>query len=137
MHPNLGFDLLGAQLEACKEVGIKVPIYLTAGVNDVAADAHPEWREIGADGQYLGWTPSVLEPGFKKILIRPEPGGQLTWAHTSYRSVRGTVSTKWELDNGMLRLEVTVPANTRAVVQFPHRTEEVGSGTHCFEEPFD
>ncbi len=67
MHPNLGFDLLGTQLEACKEVGINVPIYLTAGVNDVAADAHPEWREIGSDGRYLGWTPSVLEPGFKNV----------------------------------------------------------------------
>lgn len=67
MHPNLGFDLLGAQIEACHEVGIKVPVYLTAGVNDVAADAHPEWREVGLDGHYLGWAPNVLEPGFKTV----------------------------------------------------------------------
>jgi hypothetical protein len=66
-HPNLDFDLLGAQIEACKEAGINVPVYLTAGVNDVAADAHPEWREIGPDGRYLGWTPSILKPGFKNV----------------------------------------------------------------------
>lgn len=67
MHPNLAFDLLGAQIEACHEVGINVPVYLTAGVNDVAADAHPEWREVAADGRYLGWAPDVLSPGFKTV----------------------------------------------------------------------
>lgn len=67
MHPNLNFDLLGAQIEACKEAGINVPVYLTAGVNDVAADAHPEWREVGSDGRYLGWAPDVLTPGFKTV----------------------------------------------------------------------
>jgi hypothetical protein len=67
MHPNLDFDLLGAQIEACKEVDINVPVYLTAGVNNVAAEAHPEWREVGPDGRYLGWTKSVLEPGFKNL----------------------------------------------------------------------
>lgn len=38
MHPNLAFDLLGAQIEACKEVGIKVVVYITGGwsVNDAA-----------------------------------------------------------------------------------------------------
>ncbi len=67
MHPHLDFDLLGAQIEACKEVGINVPVYLTAGVNDVAADAHPEWREIDETGTYLGWSKNVLEPGFKTL----------------------------------------------------------------------
>ncbi|AQQ70297.1 Beta-galactosidase trimerization domain protein [Limihaloglobus sulfuriphilus] len=67
MHPNLDFDLLGAQIEACKEVDVNVPVYLTAGVNNVAADAHPEWREIGADGSYLGWTKSIFQAGFKNM----------------------------------------------------------------------
>ena len=25
IHPNLNFDLLGSQIEACKEIGVKVP----------------------------------------------------------------------------------------------------------------
>jgi alpha-L-rhamnosidase len=50
--------------------------------------------------------------------------------------VRGTVSTEWELKDGRLHLEVIVPANTRAKVQLPDRSEEVGSGTHVFEVPF-
>src|SRR5690606_17620375 len=64
MHPKLSFDLLRAQYDACKEIEINVPIYLTAGVNNMAADAHPEWRQIGPDGQLTGWAKSNIEAGF-------------------------------------------------------------------------
>ncbi|OHB58779.1 MAG: hypothetical protein A2Y12_00050 [Planctomycetes bacterium GWF2_42_9] len=48
-HPHLKFDLLRAQYEAAKEIDINVPIYLSAGVDNVAAHAHPEWRENPAN----------------------------------------------------------------------------------------
>lgn len=66
-HPGLSFDLLAAQFEACKEIGVNVPIYLTAGVNNWASHHHPEWREVGHDGRYLGWTQEVLQPGFHSM----------------------------------------------------------------------
>lgn len=66
-HPGLKFDLLRAQFDACKEIDINVPIYLTAGVHNVAAEAHPEWREIEPDGSYGGWTKSPLKAGFKGL----------------------------------------------------------------------
>jgi hypothetical protein len=64
MHPHLKFDLLRAQYEACKDLGIKVPIYLTAGVNNMAATAHPEWRQSGPDGRFTGWAASNIDAGF-------------------------------------------------------------------------
>ncbi len=67
MHPNLKFNLLREQIDACHEINVNVPVYLTGGVNDAAAEAHPEWREISCDGQYAGWTSSPLTPGFKKL----------------------------------------------------------------------
>ncbi len=67
MHPNLKINLLREQIDACHEINVNVPMYLTGGVNDVAADAHPEWREISAEGYYAGWTTSPLIPGFKKL----------------------------------------------------------------------
>ena len=67
MHPNLSFDLLRAQMDACREIDVKVPIYLTAGVDNATAEAHPEWREIGADGSLIGWTGSPLKAGFKTL----------------------------------------------------------------------
>jgi hypothetical protein len=31
MHPGLKFDLLGAQIEAAHEIGVKTPVYISAG----------------------------------------------------------------------------------------------------------
>ena len=46
MHPNLDFDLLGAQLEACKEAGVNAPVYISAGYDEKDYDLHPEWRWV-------------------------------------------------------------------------------------------
>ncbi len=64
MHPHLGFDLLRAQYDACKEMDIQVPIYLSAGLDNVASHEHPEWRQVTAEGAYQGWAVGVLQPGF-------------------------------------------------------------------------
>ncbi len=53
MHPNLSFDLLGAQIEACREIGIKVQIYYTFGWSANDADAHPDWCARARDGSFL------------------------------------------------------------------------------------
>ena len=34
MHPNLDFDLLGAQIEAAHEIGVKTPVYVSAGLDE-------------------------------------------------------------------------------------------------------
>ncbi|MBQ5823599.1 MAG: beta-galactosidase trimerization domain-containing protein [Clostridia bacterium] len=44
MHPQLRFDLLGAQLEACKEIGVNAPVYISAGYDEKDFVRHPEWR---------------------------------------------------------------------------------------------
>lgn len=67
MHPGLGFDLLRAQFDAAKEIDVNVPIYISAGVDDVAALEHPEWREVGVEGQYIGWSGPITRPGFKSM----------------------------------------------------------------------
>ena len=43
MHPGLKFDLLGAQLEACKEIGVNAPVYISAGLDEKEAEKHPEY----------------------------------------------------------------------------------------------
>ena len=63
-HPHLDFDLTRAQFDACKAVDINAPLYLTVGVNNRVAEAHPEWRTLNADGQYYGWSASPLNAGF-------------------------------------------------------------------------
>ncbi len=48
MHPGLSFDLLGAQLEACREAGVNAPVYISAGFDEKDYDRHPEWRWINS-----------------------------------------------------------------------------------------
>ncbi|HEY9248260.1 MAG TPA: alpha-amylase family protein [Rariglobus sp.] len=63
-HPHLKFDLLAAQIEACREIGVRCPIYLSAGVDELSAMAHPEWIVKNRDGS----TYDPLEAGwFKKL----------------------------------------------------------------------
>lgn len=50
-HPGLGFDLLAAQVEALHGVGVRAPIYLTVGWDELIADRHPEWLQRDADGR--------------------------------------------------------------------------------------
>ena len=67
MHPGLDFDLLRAQIDACHEIDVKVPIYITAGVNNMVAEREPGWREVNFEGRYVGWQPSPVLPGFKSL----------------------------------------------------------------------
>ncbi len=46
MHPELDFDLLGAQLEACKEINVKAPVYISAGFDEKEYVKRPEWHHI-------------------------------------------------------------------------------------------
>ncbi len=49
-HPHLDFDLMGAQIEACKEIGVSVQLYYTVGWSANDAIKHPEWAVLRADG---------------------------------------------------------------------------------------
>lgn len=62
IHPNLTFDLLGAQLEACREIGVKAPVYLSAGLDEKEVLAHPEWLNVDPERD----TPkqSIIQPHY-------------------------------------------------------------------------
>ena len=53
MHPHLDFDLTGAMLEAAHEIGVRAPIYITAGWSHLDSINHPEWRALSKDGNYI------------------------------------------------------------------------------------
>ena len=52
MTPNLDFDLTGAWIEAAHEIGVKAPVYITAGWCALDAEQHPDWRAVRKDGSY-------------------------------------------------------------------------------------
>lgn len=49
MSPNLDFDLTGAWIEAAHEIGVKAPVYITAGWCALDAEQHPDWRAVLSD----------------------------------------------------------------------------------------
>ena len=62
-HPNLHFDLLGSQIEAAHEIGVKTPVYLSAGLDEKMAKRHSEWIVRNKD-QSIPWIKDFTEPGF-------------------------------------------------------------------------
>jgi len=65
----------------------------------------------------LGIDPA--EPGFKKIIINPQPAGDVTWARARFDSVRGLIASEWKIEAGAFTLSLTIPPNTTAVVNIP------------------
>ena len=51
-HPYLEFDLTGAMVDAAHEIGVRAPIYITAGWSHKDAMDHPEWIAVRRDGTY-------------------------------------------------------------------------------------
>ena len=71
-----------------------------------------------------GIKPDPEQPGFKHILMRPEPVGDLDWVKASHRSPFGLIQSEWEKKSGVFRWRLTVPVNATATVHVPATSEE-------------
>jgi alpha-L-rhamnosidase len=58
-------------------------------------------------------------PAFARSVLRPSPGGGITWAETKYESAYGLIVLRWEIRDGSFNLTVTVPPNTEAELTLP------------------
>ncbi len=66
-----------------------------------------------------GINPDPAGPGFKKIIIRPRPVGDLTWVKAEHKSMYGTIASSWRIVDGDFLLDIAIPANTTATVYVP------------------
>jgi alpha-L-rhamnosidase len=57
--------------------------------------------------------------GFSRLLLKPEPVGDLTSAAGHYDSVRGRIESKWRIENGRFLWSIVVPPNVTAEVHVP------------------
>ena len=77
---------------------------------------------FGAVGEWLYSRVAGIRldtPGFGRIRIEPVPGGGLTHARMTYRSIRGPITSAWKIDGDNFILDVEAPANTTALVRIP------------------
>ena len=96
-------------------------------------------RDPGMNGQsqtilagYLGaWMYQTLgginydssKPGFKHIILRPRPVGDLTFVRASHKCLYGLIRSDWKIEGGVFHWDMAVPANTTATVYVPARDE--------------
>ncbi len=79
---------------------------------------------LGSVGEWLYRSVAGIDldperPGFAHVVVRPRPGGGLTWARATYAGVRGEIASGWELDGGTLTLRVTIPPGSTATIAVP------------------
>jgi len=91
---------------------------------------------------------------YKNIVIKPIIPAKLSSARGETETIRGTIKSAWSKECGKLRLEVTIPFGSSAMIYFPGAlgadvratcgasvgyedgfyVYEVGGGRYCFEE---
>jgi alpha-L-rhamnosidase len=59
------------------------------------------------------------EPGYRRFVIAPLPGGGLHWARAHHDSPYGRIESAWKIDADSLVLDVRVPAGATAEVRMP------------------
>lgn len=79
---------------------------------------------IGAVGEWmfrhiLGINYSTENPGYRHVIIKPEPGGSLIWAKGTYHSINGAIAVSWTKDREKFELDIQIPVNTVATVILP------------------
>ncbi|KAB2344514.1 Bacterial alpha-L-rhamnosidase [Actinomadura rudentiformis] len=93
---------------------------------------------LGAVADWMHRTVAGLapaEPGYRRLLVRPRPGGGLTHARASHLTPYGPAEVSWALTGGDLAVNVLVPPNTTATVHLPADPDHpinAGPGRHVF-----
>ena len=73
VHPGLAFDLLGAQLEACREIDVRAPVYISAGLDEHYVSqnrGHLAMMREGSDPLAVGYHRLCLNTPYLDYLCR-------------------------------------------------------------------
>jgi len=88
-----------------------------------------EWFYTGPGGI----KPAEGSVGFDKVIIDPQPVGDLTWAEASHRCIHGEIYCRWEKSAKGYNIAVRIPVGTTAEVYFKGKLlGSTGSGKYNF-----
>jgi alpha-L-rhamnosidase len=59
------------------------------------------------------------KPGFKHIIMKPTPVGDLKYVKATHRSPYGLISSEWRKEGNKFDWQIEIPANTTATVYVP------------------
>lgn len=101
--------------------------------NHYALGAVADWlhRDVA------GLAPAL--PGYRELVIRPLPGGGLSYATARHLTPYGMAACGWQLADGTITVSVEVPPNTTARIFLPAQEGEpfsVGAGSYQWSYPY-
>lgn len=109
------------------------------GFGDVSMNSFNHYA-YGAIGQWMyervaGLAPDPANPGYKHFFVRPLMVSQLDAARAELETPYGRASSAWAKQGGKLTMDVVVPPNTTATIEFPgsRKQETVTAGAYHFE----
>lgn len=81
-----------------------------------------------------GIRPCLETPGYKHFILKPVPGGTLTYAQGELETGFGKIVSSWDITDDTMTYKCVVPANTTADVCLPDgKIYTVGSGQYMFQ----
>lgn len=91
---------------------------------DPAMNSHNHVMLVGDLGiwfyEYLGGIQAdPLKPGFKHLVMKPHPVGDLKNVSAVHKSLHGLIISEWSIDKEKFLWKFQIPANTTATVSVP------------------
>ena len=108
--------------------------------NHYAFGAVTEWLF----SMVAGITQSNTSVAYRDIIIAPHPSKRLSWAKSTYRSVKGLTTSSWRIEGNTFTLDVEIPKGAKATIILPssfktsptlqigNKPIKVGAGKHHF-----
>lgn len=103
---------------------------LPTSFNHYAYGVVADWmyHEIGGISQ----APDSI--GYQHLIFKPSVGYGIDWAKREYETSQGLAKCAWEVNDGIFRIAVDIPANSRGTVIMPDgRRLELGSGHYEYD----
>jgi len=71
-----------------------------------------------------GIRPDEKYPGYRRVIIAPQVPAGINWAKVSKETPYGTLAIDWELREGMLHINLTIPPGCTALLELPENVRD-------------
>ncbi|MGV2900125.1 family 78 glycoside hydrolase catalytic domain [Microbacterium sp. AGC62] len=131
---TMGATTIWERWDSIRPDGTINPSGMTS-LNHYALGAVVDWMHRTIGGL------SAIEPGYRRMRIAPQPGGNLTSSDLRHITTYGEVAIVWSLEGTTFTLTVRIPDDTTAEVVLPLHAPahiaEITAGEHTFTYEID
>lgn len=148
-HTSVGLIGMQWQMQVLTDIGYPEVAYKIATRTDlpswgymVSKGATTSWELWNTDsqgpgmngesqkilsGNFEAWCYQTLaginydpdQPGFKHVILKPEPMEDLKFVKGSFKSLYGLIKSEWNIESGKFNWDFSIPPNTSATIYVP------------------